>query len=319
MLEVSQHIDKVRNAVESGDAARSALVASWRRCTHGYGLDPANTQHNRVLTAAELKASTEKVEPLLYSASATLDRLQGMLEGQGICILIAGTDGVSVDWRGDGSDVDELQKWGLWPGVDWSEQVGGTNGIGTGLVDKRPMVVDRDEHFYVRDVSCAVAPIFDHVGALGGVLNVTLYGASASNMWAGPILGLVKDAAQQIEIDHFHRVFQDARIVSVPIGTRSGAALLAVDADDVVLGATRPVRRSLGLTDTQLREGVCASDLFVDREDGFEHAERSAIRRALVRTSGNVSLAAKALNISRATLNRKLASYRIIRQLRGGD
>lgn len=311
MLTTERHAAIIRAAAESGDAARSALVASWRRCIHGYGLDPADEKPQRVLTEAEFKRSVERIEPLLFSARATLDRLHRSLESSGVCILFAGPDGVPVHWRGIQADADELRQWGLWPGADWSEQVEGTNGIGTCLVEKSPLTVHREQHFYARDVdiSCAVAPVFDHAGTLAGALDVTLYGTATSSTLAGFILTTVADAVRQIEIDHFHHIFHSARILSVPTHSRAGAALLAVDADDVIMGATRTARRILHLTDARLREGVCARDLLSREEDDFVHAERATIRRALIRNNGNVSAAARSLDISRATMKRKLNRY----------
>lgn len=74
---------------------------------------------------------------------------------------------------------------GLCPGVDWSEKAGGTNGIGTCLIEKSPLTVHREQHFYKRDIdiSCAVAPIFDHSGLLAGALDITLYGMAATDIF----------------------------------------------------------------------------------------------------------------------------------------
>lgn len=295
---------------------RSALVASWRRCTHGYGLDPADARPQRVLTAAELRMSAERLEPLLFSAKATLGRLHRAVGGGGVCVLFAGNDGVPVHWHGAESDEGDLRRWGLRPGVDWSERAEGTNGIGTCLVEGSPLAVHRDQHFYLRDIdiSCAVAPVFDHAGTLAGALNVTLYGASVPAGCAGLIHAAVTDAARQIEIDHFHNMFRSARIVSVPGQLRSGAALLAVDADDIIVGATRSARRILSLTDTRLHDGICARDVLGGGEDDLAGAERPVIRRALARNNGNVSAAARMLGISRATMKRKLYHYGLKRK-----
>ncbi|MEC9403231.1 MAG: helix-turn-helix domain-containing protein, partial [Pseudomonadota bacterium] len=56
-----------------------------------------------------------------------------------------------------------------------------------------------------------------------------------------------------------------------------------------------------------------ASDL-LGREDGpsgFEKAERAAVIRALARAGGNVSEAARALGIGRATLYRRMKRLNI--------
>ncbi|MES0101081.1 GAF domain-containing protein [Mesorhizobium sp. M0019] len=263
-----------------------------------------------------MREATEPVEAILFSAQAVLDRLHTSTEGSGACILFAGIDGVPIRWYGQRGDADDLRQWGLCPGVDWSEQAGGTNGIGTCLVERTPLTVHREQHFYTRDIdiSCAVAPIFDHAGLVAGALDISLYGTAATGIFSSFALAVVSEAARQIEIDHFHHKFPTARIVSLPDRQRSGTGLLAVDADDVVIGATRSARLTLKLTDKHLREGVSAMDLLGDREDGLANAERGAIRRALVRNKGNVSGVARALNVSRATMKRKLNLYGLKRK-----
>ena len=117
----------------------------------------------------------------------------------------------------------------------------------------------------------------------------------------------VRDAALRIEGNLFRRAFPMARIVMVGSGY---GALLAVDRDDIVLGATRGARQVLGLDDSRLAGGIPAADLLNESEPtgsaDLLEAERSALRRAINRNNGNMSRTAEALGISRATLHRKV-------------
>jgi transcriptional regulator of acetoin/glycerol metabolism len=76
---------------------------------------------------------------------------------------------------GDDSKDQEFKHWGIWLGGVWSEQFEGTNGIGTCITDRRPVLVHCAEHFRSRHtrLSCAGAPIFDPQGGLLGVLDVS--------------------------------------------------------------------------------------------------------------------------------------------------
>ena len=109
---------------------------------------------------------------------------------------------------------------------------------------------------------------------------------------------------RRIEARAFRDAFPDARIVLLPEQTleRASAPMLAVDGDDLIIGATRADRQALKLTDAVLRGGVT----FPDRAASLDEAERAAVRRALSQTGGNVSAAAALLGLSRATMNRKL-------------
>lgn len=54
---------------------------------------------------------------------------------------------------------------------------------------------------------------------------------------------------------------------------RSGAILLVVDNDDIVIGASRGARHVLGLTDDDIARGVVASDLVEMQADTLDSAE----------------------------------------------
>ena len=84
-------------------------------------------------------------------------------------------------------------------------------------------------------------------------------------------------------------------------------ALLAVDGDDLVIGATRAARLHLGLQgDLGANPRPAADVLGQGSDDDLEQAERAALARALAREGGNASAAARRLGISRATFHRKI-------------
>ena len=102
-------------------------------------------------------------------------------------------------------------------------------------------------------------------------------------------------------------MFHRARVGLVPGTDRAVGAMLAVDAQDLVIGASRAARQQLNLSgNLALSPRPLADVLGQGAADGFEDAERAVIARALARTNGNISAAARALGLSRATLHRKL-------------
>ena len=90
--------------------------------------------------------------------------------------------------------------------------------------------------------------------------------------------------------------------------TADGASLLATDADDIVIGATRAARRSFDLQLEGAFKPVPLGDLIGQDKTskGFDRGQRAAVMRALVRADHNVSNAARALGVSRATLYRRM-------------
>jgi transcriptional regulator of acetoin/glycerol metabolism len=271
------------------------------------------------LTDGELRVARQRMEPLIQVAQASLDRLYLAVGGVGCCVMLADRDGIPVERRGASSDDHTFQDWGLWTGTVWSEECEGTNGIGTCLVEHRSLTIHRDQHFFSRNtlLSCTTAPIFDHEGNLAAALDVSSCRADLTEGFVSLISMAVGDAVRRIEAENFRLAFPNARVVLAPTAENSPAALLAVDDDDLVIGATRVARLALGLTQERLARPLPAADLFAGSTSRREHladVERSGLQRALVRSGGNVSAAAQRLGISRATMHRKLARFGISRK-----
>jgi transcriptional regulator of acetoin/glycerol metabolism len=303
-----RHADRVNAAIDGDAPARSALAASWRRSSMLHRLDPAELGPPRRLTEGEFRFSRERIAPLIRAAQAGLDRLYQAVGGVGCCILLADHEGVPVDRRGAVADDPTFRDWGLWTGTVWSEAAQGTNGIGTCIVDQRTVSIHRDQHFFTRntDLSCTTAPIFDHEARLAGVLDVSSCRADLTEAFAGLIALAAQDAARRIEAEAFRLAFPDARVLVAPGMDKSGCGLIAIDRDDLVIGATRAARQALGLTAESLVRPRPVADIIGVPEGDLDAAERGVLRRALARTDGNASAAAQALGIGRATFYRKL-------------
>ncbi|UWU89560.1 GAF domain-containing protein [Bradyrhizobium sp. CB1015] len=309
------HAARVEAAIASGQAARSALVASWRRSSRLHHLDPGGHAAPMRLTEAELQRARERIAPLLAAAQGAMDRLYQAVGAAGCCVLLADCEGVPVDRRGTVADDATFQSWGLWTGALWSEEHEGTNGIGTCLVEQRPLTIDRDQHFFARNtlLSCTAVPIYDHEAALAGVLDVSSCRADRTDAFASLIALAAGEAAKRIEADLFRKVFAHARIVLTQAADGSCGGLVAVDADDLVIGATRSARLALGIAPGGALRPVPAADLLGGdaAHDHLAGGQRAVLQRALLRAGGNVSAAAKALGVSRATLHRKLKRFEL--------
>lgn len=307
----ASHRDHVQSVIEDRNgAARSGVAASWRRSATVYGLDPDRDAPPNTIEDTALRHAREAVEPLMLAAQGVMDKLFEAVGNSGCCILLTDATGVPVDRRGVAADDDIFRKWGLWTGVVWSEAVEGTNGVGTCLAEGRALTIHGDQHFHTRNtgLSCTVAPIYDHRGRLAAALDVSSYRADLTAGMLSLIAAAVADAARSVEAQHFRRTFSDARIVLPPETDRSAVGLLAVDRHDLIIGASRAARLALGITDARIDAMLPAIDILSPERDldaELDEAERGALRRAIARAGGNMSAAAQALGISRATLYRK--------------
>ena len=311
MSRSSAHIEKVLEVASSPSAAaRSRLAASWRRSADKHGLDPAHAGGPERVEGNHLRDRLEQFEKFMTVAAPRLDRLFGLVGQSGCAVLLTDDDGVILDQRFSEADAPVFEAWGLSVGADWSEAREGTNGIGTCLAERRRVIIHRDEHFFARNtaMSCIDAPIFGPEGQILAALDISSARADQTEGFNRLIGAQVAQTARAIEEANFRAAFEGARIVVAESEDGEAATLLAVDDHDLVVGATREARRAFGLDMQGALTPRPAADL-LGREDGptgFEKAERAAVIRALARADGNVSQAARALGIGRATLYRRM-------------
>lgn len=314
-----RHISRVTEAALSPSAAaRSRLVASWRRSLVKHKLDPGDSIRKDRLTQGALKDLRDESGDLHAIAACYLDRLFQRVKLSGCAIFLTDAQGVVLNQRCQPGDESDFAAWNLWAGSDWSEGSEGTNGVGTAITEERAVIIHRDEHYSLRNIamSCIGAPIFAADGSLMGVLDISSARADQSGAMNALLLDAVQQAALQIEAALFRRAYPGTRIVlaepeapdTTLTDTPARQCLVAVDGHDVVIGANRSARRRFGLAVGGAIDEVPCVDLLgqLGRQGGIDGAERAALRRALLRAGGNVSAAAKALGISRATLYRRM-------------
>jgi transcriptional regulator of acetoin/glycerol metabolism len=304
------HADIVREVVSSPKSAgRAGFAASWRRSLIHHKIDPAEMPHDARLTEAEVRARREASGLLLQIAAPVLDRLARAACDAGCTVLLSDAGGLILDERVHAGDVGAFHSSNLAPGSDWSEGAQGTNGIGTCLAEGRAVTVWRDQHFRSGNtgLTCMGAPVFGAQGDLAGVIDVSSAREDMTEGYASLVALTAQDAAHRIEGDLFRAAFQGARILSAGPGENAaqGVMLLALDRDDLVVGATRAARKYMEISPEQIGT-TPANDLIGQGvRGGLQEAQRAAMARALARNGGNVSAAARDLGIGRATFYRK--------------
>lgn len=317
--QVNRHAEIIDAAIARDEAARYPIVASWQRSRVLHELNPNKVLAPERVSQQELNQTQERLGLLLNLSKTKLDQLYLAVGDVGCSVVLADKNGVAIARRGAQQDDKTFNKWGLWTGAIWSEEREGTNGIGTCIIEKRPLTIHKDQHFSSKNtgLSCTAAPIFDHNGNLMAVIDVSSCRADLTASFSQLISVAVVDTARRIETDHFSQSFPDAQIIlaSTPATLHannrspSGAALLAVDHDDLVVGATHSARDAYGLTDADLSSPLPLSTLQgreTDLARDYAFSENRIIQQSLAKCGGNISAAAREMGISRATLHRKI-------------
>jgi DNA-binding CsgD family transcriptional regulator len=174
--------------------------------------------------------------------------------------------------RGNPNRADELTYWGVWKGRVWAEDAEGTNGIGTCIAEKRPVTVHRTEHFRSRhgSLSCCGAPVFGPDGNLVAVLDVSSIDPEKSEHSHELALSVTMNSARVIEERLFRQTFLQAWILTViPSSPLSQPLMIALDADQRILGADRNARSILFLDSALVVAGLSLWTFFERTPSAF--------------------------------------------------
>jgi transcriptional regulator of acetoin/glycerol metabolism/AraC-like DNA-binding protein len=255
-----------------------AVSSSWQRSVRKYGLDPVDGKAPRIVTPAELKHFREPLDKLTFTAREEIDELYKVVREAGYAILLCDSSGVVVAHRGEDARASEFKYWGTWLGGVWSEELEGTNGIGTCIIEERPVTIHRSQHFRSRHInlSCSGAPIFGVDGRLIAVLDVSAIDPELSERAHALTGALTLRSACAIEERFFREHFRREWIVAVapPEGGAPGM-LLAIDHNQRIIGANRFARASLMLDDRGLRAGTSLWSIFERNVDIFRRQDRT--------------------------------------------
>ena len=233
-----EHAERVYSSVRWNDAPYkehdedNRLLRSWERSLEDYRLDPGRVAQPRILTSASLRDHLEPLESFLRIAKYGVRKLHERVHDANYVVLLTDSEGVTIDYIGSPTHDRELKKAGLYLGSVWTESEEGTCGVGTAIIDKKPILVHKREHFRAPNttLTCSSAPIFDVDGTLLSVLDASALYSPDDRKSQYLVLKFVTLAADMIENAHFLNHFKTAWVLQI---SRS-QEFLQVETDDLI-------------------------------------------------------------------------------------
>ncbi|HEY1726294.1 MAG TPA: helix-turn-helix domain-containing protein [Steroidobacteraceae bacterium] len=248
---------------------------SWRRCLSDYRLNPDQTQHPSMVSVAQLRQRRERADPLCSIARVEMAALARLLNAP-VGVMLTDHDGVILGYTGAANFAEIARRAGLREGAIWSEAAQGTNGMGTCLALREPVLIQADQHFLAKNaaLTCCGAPILDGSGNLVGALNISGH----LRLSPAPTLALVRLAVQNIENrallaqhrrHHLLRFHPHREFIAT-----AGEGILAIDLDGRVVGANVAALEWLGVPS---HHNLCGH--FVERIFGLDLSTLETLRR----------------------------------------
>ncbi len=203
MVSTLSHIREIERVGMGAVSPRDApVVKSWLRCLNDYKLDPAIAQEAYIVPELKLREHREQAEELIRIGRSGLEGLFNQVAGQNYVLLLSDARGVTVDFMGDPTFDNQLRKAGLYLGSEWSENRAGTCAVGACIVSGEPVIIHQDDHFDASHIglTCTAAPIFDTLGDLTAVLDISQLRSPTVKASQQLALHLAAATARRIEL-----------------------------------------------------------------------------------------------------------------------
>lgn len=246
------HVEEIAQVLEGQATGRDSYVdASWRRCVEVYGMDPTRNEPAHIVTESEFRTHRDQADWMIGAARASLQSLFRQVAGQNYVLLLTDAKGVCVDFFGDDRFVDDLRGAGLYLGSNWSEELAGTCGVGACLYTGEPVTVHQDDHFdnAHTGLSCTSAPIYDSLGQLAAVLDISLLRSPSPKSSQGLAMSLVTSAARRVEMANLMAASRREWVLRFSSSPEfldvDPEAAVSLDGSGRVIGATHAAMRML--------------------------------------------------------------------------
>ncbi|KJY82990.1 Fis family transcriptional regulator [Vibrio galatheae] len=151
------------------------LASSWQRSSNAGlkqikkpdDINVSNTllKERRYLAQGVIEAVKQCALPLFSQVLARSDSR----------LILTDAEGVILATWGQERFREKLTEIALESGACWQERLKGTNAIGTALFEKKAISIIGEQHYikHHRFISCSASPLFNHLGELVGILDVT--------------------------------------------------------------------------------------------------------------------------------------------------
>lgn len=212
--------------VHASDAVPDLIMRSWRRSV-GIGVDASS--------ACQRFEEVDTESLLCSSAAPVFDRWQHQLADTGTTLLLSDRGGRIVARRtGDPGLRRLLDRAHVAEGFDYSEDSVGTNGLGTAMIEQRPVYIEGSQHYNeaLEVLACAAAPVRTPTGTVIGSISLGCPSEIANPL----MLTVTREIGQQIEdrLRTDYRPQDLAMAMSFMRYTNSGRPTLVLDEESLM-------------------------------------------------------------------------------------
>ncbi len=244
------HLTKVKNRYEMlsvwtklnmGQIPLDVLIHdyiydSWKRSMQ-YGVDPFKKTNDIILDKNTLEQRIKKNQRLLDMVIPAMEDLYFTTKDSGFCIVIADNEGYILKRIGDKEELDFTGYSNFIEGANWSEQIMGTNAVGTVLALNKPIQVYGYEHYCkcACTSTCSAAPIHDTDGNIIGVLDLTGPYKLVNSHTLGMVIAATRAIERTFQLRKTYREVKKVNLQKQAIMESISEGLIAIEGDGTIV------------------------------------------------------------------------------------
>lgn len=209
---------------------------SWRRSKE-YNVDPYKPINNKVLAKKELERIIQYSQILYDTAVPTMEDLFNITRNSGFCVVLADKNGVILKCIGSPRELRFTSVGNFIEGAIWSEEIMGTNAIGTVLAIDQPIHIFGYEHYCKCAClsTCSAAPIHDENNNIIGVLDLTGPYKNVNPHTLGMVMAAAKSIERKMELNKAYNEAKTANMQKQAIMESIIEGLIAIDRNGKII------------------------------------------------------------------------------------
>lgn len=147
---------------------------SWQRC-YAQGFHPTDAVRGQLLSERQVLSLQKDSRPLLEHAVPVFASLLPLYKSAEYIAVLTDHSGTIIHAVSTPEFQELADAIFMRPGANWLETTMGTNAMGVTLLEKKPVLVYGEDHFYRTNhfLACAASPLFNSRGELIGSVNIS--------------------------------------------------------------------------------------------------------------------------------------------------
>lgn len=225
----------VQGEKTSDHKPRQVILDSWTRCRRKK-VDHRQKKPPLILKGQDLEQYKAQYSEMLTVCGPIMEEIYGFLKGGGFVVALFDKMGILLKVIGDSEVIEFAATGNFIEGASWSEDIAGTNAVGTSFILNQPLQVFGREHYCVRSANwtCSAAPIHDLDGKIIGALDITGPYDKVHSHTLGMVVTAVSDIETQLRLNKIlHSLELSDNYKNTIIDSISGGLLVVDDTGSI--------------------------------------------------------------------------------------